>query len=74
MTNETTTKSTLSEAQRARVEAIRVAREVLADGKTAGAFSSSSGALPEHRSVVDLVDISQWIDSGKHPLDSVGEE
>lgn len=71
MTNQTTTKSTLSEAQRTRVEVIRVAREVLADGKSAGPFSNSSGALPKHRTINDLVDVGRWIETGQHPLDDI---
>lgn len=74
MTNETPTKTTLSEAQRARVEAIRVAREVLQQGKTASLVSNSSGTLPEYRTVNDLVDIGRWIETGTHPLDDVQAE
>lgn len=64
---EETAKTILTEDQRARVEAIRVAREVLQQGKTASLVSNSSGTLPEYRRPVDLIDIAEFITTGWHP-------
>lgn len=63
----------LKPAQQRRAEALGVARATLAEGRrTSKGFlsaSDSSGTLPTHRSVVELIDLAAYVVADVHPFD-----
>lgn len=63
MSADETKTSALDETQRARAEALRVARTII---ETRTGFSSS---LRDDTSAADLVDLAEYVIEGLHPLD-----
>lgn len=60
----------LNDGQIARAAALNIAREVLADKKTAGVFTPNSSTLPV--SVADLVDVAEYVVAGTRPVSADG--